>query len=381
MGSPLGINASLAAEVKKVVDVPVICVGRINTPWIAENILASGKADMVAMGRTLLSDPEFPNKALNGTWEDIAPCVGDSFCLVSVLRDKKISCLINPSVGREETMSLVPARTRKKILVVGGGPGGLEAARVAALSGHDVTLMEKTSKLGGQLLMASFPPMKQELTHVVQYLAARVHKAGVKVELNQEVTPEVIERLGPDAVIIATGGVPLIPADIPVVGGTSVVKAWDILAGHVMAGPRVLVIGGGTVGCETADFIAHPVDDRKPGANQVAIIDMLDNVALDELSSSRSLLIQRLRSKGVKIITSAKVIEILADGVRYLKSGREEMLSDIDTIVLAVGTISNNVLGQKLQDSSIPTFVIGDAKEPRKAVEAIAEGWEIARRI
>ena len=381
MGTPLAPNASLAEAVKKVIDVPVICGTRVTNPWVAENILATERADMVAMGRALLADPEFPNKASAGLWEDIIPCVGDLHCLVSVTADKKIACMTNPTVSREEEMALFPAKSSRNVLVVGGGPGGLEASRVAALRGHQVTLMEKTSKLGGQLLMASFPPMKQELIHAIQYLATQVYKVGVKVALNQEATDEVIKRLKPDVIIIATGGTPFIPTDIPGTDDKNVVTAWDVLKGRVLVGPKVLVVGGGKVGCETANFIAHPVNDLKPGGNQVTIIEMLEHVAIDELSSYRSLLVQGLLAKGIKIVTKAKVIEIFNDGVKYLKNSKEEMLQGLDTIVLAMGTRPENVLSAKMEGSSIATFVIGDAREPRTALEAIAEGSKIAREI
>ncbi len=380
-GWPQACNADAAAAIKQVVDVPVICVGRILTPWAAENVLATGKADMVAMARALLADPEFSNKAARGDLENIAPCMGCTMCLIKVVMDKPITCLINPAVGREEEMALVPTESPKKVLVVGGGPAGMEAARVAALRGHQVTLMEKASKLGGQLLVASFPPMKQEYTCAIQYLATQVSRAGVKVELNKEVTPDVVNDLRPDVVVVATGGVPIIPKDVRGTGGNNVTTSWDALTGRVPVGPQIVVIGGGKVGCETADFLSHPVDDMQPGGNQVTIIELLANLALDEFSPGRSLLINRLKSKGVKMITQAKVTEILADGVKYLKDGREEVLRGINTIVLALGTEAENGLAEKLKGGSIQTFVIGDAQQPRSALEAIAEGSEIGRRI
>ncbi|MBM4332630.1 MAG: FAD-dependent oxidoreductase [Deltaproteobacteria bacterium] len=378
-GTPEAPNASLAEQIKRRVDVPVICVGRILHPWVAENLLQSGKADMVAMGRALVADPELPNKAAQGDWDEIAPCVGDSMCLVSVQMEQKISCLINPAAGREEEASLLPATTAKKVLVIGGGPAGMEAARVSALRGHQVTLMERTSKLGGQLLLASFPPMKQEYTCIIQYLANQVKKAGVKVELNRKVDPAAVSSFLPEVIIIATGAGPLVPKDIPGIDKKHVVTAWDVLAGRTLVGPKVVVVGGGKVGCETADFIAHPVDDLTPKGNRVTIVEMLENVALDEKSMARSLLIQRLKSKGVEIIVSAKVVEILPDGVKYLKEGREETLRGMDHIVLAMGAKSENVLSEKI--AGIPTLIIGDAKHPRTALEAIAEGWEIGRKI
>jgi 2,4-dienoyl-CoA reductase-like NADH-dependent reductase (Old Yellow Enzyme family)/pyruvate/2-oxoglutarate dehydrogenase complex dihydrolipoamide dehydrogenase (E3) component len=381
MGSPTGIYAALAAAIKEVVKIPIISVGRILTPWVAEDILSSGKADLVAMGRTLLADPEFPRKAAAGDWEEIAPCVGDLHCLMSLYSDKTIACLVNAATGREEEMALVSTKSPKKILVVGGGPGGLEAARVAALRGHRVTLMEKSSKLGGQLLAASFPPTKQEFSCLIKYLASQAHKSGVKVELNKEATPEVIDEFHPDAVIIATGGLPQFPPKFCGIDRKHIVNSWDVLTGQVLPGQKVLVIGGGSTGCETADFLAHPFDDLSPKGNRVTIMEMLDDVCLDELSPRRSLLILRLRQKGVKIITRARVTDILEDGVIYLHNEETKTLRGIDTIVLATGTRPNNTLMEEIKGKAIPTYVIGDAKSPRNAVQAIAEGAEIGRQI
>jgi 2,4-dienoyl-CoA reductase-like NADH-dependent reductase (Old Yellow Enzyme family)/thioredoxin reductase len=378
-GTPEAPYAALAEQIKGEVDVPIICVGRIYHPWAAEKILESGKADMVAMGRALVADPELPNKAARGDLDEIAPCMGDSMCLVYVQMEQKISCLINPTAGWEEELLSSPIATPKKVLVVGGGPAGMEAARMAALRRNRVTLMEKTSKLGGQLLLASFPPMKQEYTCLIQYLARQVEKAGVKVELNKDVNSAIVNSFQPDVIIMATGSIPWIPKDIPGIDQKNVVTAWDVLAGRIVVGPQVVIIGGGKVGCEVADFIAHPVDDLTPKSNRVRIVEMLENVALDEKSMARSLLIQRLKGKGVEIILRAKVVEILPDGVKYLKEGGEETLRGVDHIVLAMGAKSENALREEVK--GIPLFIIGDAKQPRTAMEAIAEGWEIGRKI
>lgn len=376
-GTPQALNAPLAATVKESVNVPIVCVGRITEPWAAETILATGKTDMVAMARALLADSEWPNKVAKDEWDNIAPCMGDAMCLLRVRSEKPIACMINPIAGRENEIELTSAKTPKKVIVVGGGPAGLKAAQVAALRGHQVILMERESKLGGQLLMASFAPAKQEYTRAIQYLAKLAHSAGVKVELKQDVTLEVIKKHLPDVVIIATGGLPIIPTDISGIDVKNVVTAWDVLSGKVFPGPSVIIIGGGLVGCETADYVAHVVDDLQPGGNLVTIIEMLDNICLDDLSPYRSLLIQRLRAKGVGIITKARVTEVLANGVKYVKDGQDKTLRGIDTVVLATGTRANNVLSEELKGTSIQTFVIGDAKRPRKAIEAIAEGAEV----
>jgi len=381
MGSPLAPNAQLTEAVKRVVKVPVICVGRITNPWIAEQVLASGKADMVGMARALLADPEFPNKAVRGDWDDIRPCVGDMACLVSVGMDKKVCCFINPEVGSEDAWEPIAAQTPKEVLVIGGGPSGLAAAGAAAKRGHHVVLMERGHKLGGQLLMASVPPLKQELTQAVQYLVSQAVKAGVTFKVSNEATLDAVKKLRPDVLILATGGMPILPKEIPGSNGKNVVTAWDVLSGQALAGPQILVVGGGTVGCETADFLAHPVNDLKPGGNRVTVIEMLDNVALDERSSWRSLLIQRLRAKGVGIITSARVVEILPDGVKYIQAGLEKEIRGVDTIAVAMGTKSNHALAEALKGVCPVVRVIGDAKEPRKALEAIAEGAEVGQTI
>ena len=378
-GTPQAMNASLAEKIKGVVDVPVICVGRINHPWVAENLVASGRADMVAMGRALLADPELPNKAAQGQWDDITPCMGDLMCLATVQSEQEIRCLTNPAAGREEEATLQPAVTPKRVLVVGGGPAGMEAARVSALRGHQVTLMERASKLGGQLLLAAFPPMKQEYTTLIQYLAGQIEKAGVTVELNREVDTAVVDSFKPEVIIIATGALPLVPEAIAGIDQKHVVTAWDVLAGRTLLGPQVVIVGGGKVGCETADFIAHPFDDMTPLAHQVTIVEMMENLALDEKSVARSLLIQRLKAKGVQIIVNAKVTEILADGVKYLREGTEEIIRGMHNIVLAMGARSENALTEAIV--GIPFHIIGDTKQPRTALEAIAEGWEVGQAI
>ena len=382
MGMPPGLNVPAAAAVKQVVDVPVIVVGKITDPRFADDILVKEYADIIMMGRALLADPELPNKAKAGRFEDIAPCTScGQGCLRMGLTFEGFTCVINPTIGKEKEMVITPAAKPKKVLVIGGGPGGLEAARVAAIRGHDVTLWEKASKMGGQLNLAPIPPTKQDMARWVIYLTTQVKKAKVKVELNKEATPELIEQFKPDVVIVATGGKPLIPP-IPGVQGKKVATGADVLTGKVaISRGNVVIIGGGMVGCEVADWIANPGLDQTSGCTNITIIEMLQDIALDEIPQSRMVLLPRLRENGIKAITSATVKEILEDGVVYTKNGRDETIRGMDFIILTCGATSVDELSEKIKGKVPEVYVIGDAKKARKVLEAIAEGAELARKI
>jgi NADPH-dependent 2,4-dienoyl-CoA reductase/sulfur reductase-like enzyme len=271
-------------------------------------------------------------------------------------------------------LPLVPAQKPKKVLVAGGGPGGLETARAAALRGHDVTLCEKSDRLGGQFWIGALPPDKQDLTKGIKWLSAQARKAGVKIELGREVTPALVEELKPDVVIVATGGVPLIPADIPGIDRPNVVTAHDVLTEKVRCGPKVVVLGGNAVGCEVADWLGLYRKD-------VTIIEMVDDVALDLNLFSRAFLLERLAKWGVNLLTGARVKEITDAGVVVVRNGQEETIGGADSIVLALGVKSVNELAEQLKGKVAEIHVIGDAKEPRKAWDAIQEGALVAREI
>ena len=381
-GSPLGLNVPAAAALKQVVTVPVLVVGRINSPQLAEDILQKGHADMTVMGRALLADPELPNKAAAGRFGDIAPCTACSLgCIGEQMKMRSMTCVVNPTLGREKEMAIIPAATPKRVLVAGGGPGGLEAARVAALRGHQVTLCEIGDKLGGQLNLAAVAPTKQEICVWIQYLAVQARKAGVRVELHKEVTPALVAEMKPDVVIVATGGECLVPA-IPGVDKAKVVHSTDVLQGKVTpVRAKVLIIGGGSVACEIADAIAGPGDNPLDAENAVTIIEMLPEVAQDEPPGARMLLLQRLRARGVRIVTSATVKEITDDGVVVAKDGREERVEGMDHIILACGTKSVDHLWEDIEGTVSEIYVVGDAKRPRRALEAIAEGATVGRAI
>ncbi len=374
MAVPKGLNVDAAERVKKAVDVPIIVVGKLNDPLMAEQVLAQGKADLVAIGRGLLADPELPNKAAAGQFEDIRWCTAcNQGCIYSFMNSFNLTCVVNPELTKERQMAITPVAKTKRVLVAGGGPAGMEAARVAALRGHDVTLYEKEPELGGQFRIATIPPAKQEIVPFLKYLSRQLDKAGVKVMLGEAVTASVVEKMKPDAVVVATGGKPLIP-DIPGINADNVVAAHDVLTSKAITGNKVLIAGGGMVGCETADFLAER-------GRHVTIVEMLPEIASDIAPGPKFFLLQRLAEQGVRSVTSATIKKITADSVVIDREGKEETIGSMDTIVLALGVASLRELEDELKDKVNEVYVIGDAKTPATAMEAIAAGAEIGRQI
>jgi len=378
-GTPYCLNVASAAIIKKAVPVPVMVVGRIVDPVMAEDIVRRGDADMVVLGRSLLADPAWPAKAASGKIEDIAPCIG---CGLGCVRNREtggdMTCIINPAVGREREMVIKPAGRKKKVMIAGGGPAGLEAARVAALAGHEVILYEKDAKPGGQFNLAAVPPGKQELCKVTQYLTRQAEKAGVRVMLDTPVTPELLAESKPDALVIATGARPCRPC-FQGADGANVFTSHDVLAGGADLAPgRALVIGGGMVGCEIASFLANTGDNITIGRTEVTIVEMTDAVGTDMFSEGRELLMEKLRHKEVRFITSATVKEITGDGAVIERPGGIETITGMDYIVLATGAEPVNELSTAAA-GIMEVHVIGDARKPRQVLDAIREGSEIGR--
>jgi 2,4-dienoyl-CoA reductase-like NADH-dependent reductase (Old Yellow Enzyme family)/thioredoxin reductase len=373
MEMPRGLNVCAAEAIKRVVEVPVTVVGRLNDLILAESVLARGKADLVGIGRGLLADPELPNKAAAGQFEDIRWCIACNRCIEGLMTAMSLKCVVNPELGKEREFDITPALKPKRVLVAGGGPAGMEAARVAALRGHQVTLYERQPELGGQFRLASIPPQKQELILAVKYQARSLANAGVEVILNTGMEPSIVEEMKPDAIVVATGGAPRAP-DVPGATGANVVTAWDVLAGKAVTGKKVVVIGGGVTGCETAEFIAQY-------GKEVTIVEMLPEVASDGVMGRKALLAQRLSELGAKIMTLATLKLITADGVVVARNGEEEVLTGMDTIVLAMGVTPVRDLAKQLEDRGTELYVIGDAENPASALEAFAAGAEVGRKI
>ncbi|NLL46768.1 MAG: FAD-dependent oxidoreductase [Clostridiales bacterium] len=373
---PPGFLLPYSEEIKKAVSVPVIGVGRINHPALAKDAILSGKADLLSWGRQSLADPETPNKVAAGLIEDISPCIACNQGCVGYIFDPdkmKATCLVNPFCGREGKMKIEPAVKKKKLVIIGGGPGGLEAAWVAAARGHSVLLFEKESVPGGQFRVGAIAPAKQEITKSISFYTHMGRKYGVDFRFGVEAKAEQIIAEKPDVVIIATGAEASIP-DIPGIDNPKVVTSTEILLGLKDPGTRVLVIGGGMVGSETADLLGEH-------GHEVTIAEMSPEIGRDVQESVRYFLFRRLKKYKTTIYTNTTVKEITNDSVRAEKDGEEIELRGFDTIVIAVGATSVNTLERELDGKVPELYVIGDASETRKAIDAIEEGASIAIRL
>ncbi len=379
---PKGAFLHLAEKIRGWVGIPVIAANRINDPFIADKAIAEGKSDLVGMARALLADPELPNKAREGRVDEIVPCLACSNCLTEILTTYKdwgtaasTICSVNPLAGKETEYAIQPVKHAKKVFVIGGGPGGMEAAITAALRGHKVTLYDKGNELGGKLLIASIPPFKSELRTLITSLAARVRKAGVEVKLRGDVDSATIERERPDVLIMATGSSSIVP-NIPGVTGPNVVLAEDVLTGTKTASGNILIVGGGMVGCETAEFLL----ERGKGISQITVIEMLSRMADNVSPTYRPFFLARLKKAGIKMETNTIVQEITKEGVRVEQKGVPSFIKG-DAVVLAVGFKSNPTLDEKSKAKIPEVYAIGDCAKPRMIREAIEEGFVVGRKI
>ena len=379
-GTPLGSHSKVGEEIKKQVSIPVATVGRITEPWFAEELIANGKADICMIGRANLCDPEFVQKACEGREDEIRPCIGCLRCLNGIMFGKRVACTVNPSLELENEDNIPAAQEKKQVLVIGGGPAGMEAAFVAKKRGHEVVLCEKSDSLGGLVKLAAVPIAKQELTKVIQYMERKLTREGVEIRLNCEVTEEMLKNEFAGYEVIAGTG-----ADPIVVNAFTAFKhcvtADDILAGKAFAGRKVVVIGGGSVGCETADYLAPLVNDLFPRNREIILLEMADGIMLQESGPGRSLLTQRMMKKGIQIHCKAKVEKVEAEKIYYTENGEEHCISDADTLVLAMGYRPDSKLEETLKKANVSYHLIGDAKKVGNIKDAITEGYQIAREI
>jgi len=365
-----GFLVPLAEEVKKLTRVPVIAVGRLDLE-LGEKILAEGKADLIAIGRRLLADPDLPNKVAEGRLDEVISCIGCMECIERLAFDERgegLTCVVNPTTGRERACQVKPVAEARKVVVVGGGLAGMQAAAVAAHRGHRVTLFEKDAKLGGQLNIAALPPFKGDIFPWIDYLANQIMKAGVKVKLNTDATVEMIIEEKPDAVVIAAGGVPAVP-DISGIDRPNVVTAQDVLLGKARAGQNVVIIGGGMVGCETGHYLAEK-------GKTVTIIEILKRMASDMFPMTRRRLMDGLRSKKVNLLTSATCEEIREGNVRVATTEGKKETIPADTVIIAVGYKANDHLYKALEGKVPEIHCIGNSAKPRKILEANSEGYQ-----
>ena len=377
MARPEGWLTAYGDAIKQRVSVPVIIVGEIRHPHFAEEVLARGKADYIALARPFLADPDWPAKAAAGEDDQIRHCISCDYCRLALLHTRPIRCLVNPETGRErEFAAVVPAAAAKRVIVVGGGPGGLEAARVAALRGHRVVLYERSAELGGQLPLAVLPPQKEKIEWLRASLIAQARAAGVELRTSSNFVPEALAEGEADAVVVATGARPLLE-QIPGAAADQVISAWDVLQGRPPIKDRaVVVLGGRQMGCETAEFLAER-------GNRVTLVSRSPaaDLAGDVVLSYRGPLLARMRRLGVALRTVCDVREIQNGEALIVDASGGEARVGADLVILARGSVPEATGVESLRSRVAEVYLVGDCVEPRAIPEALYEGALAGSRI
>ena len=377
MTLPRGCLVHLAAGIKSVVTVPVITVGRINDPILAESILQEGKADLIALGRPLIADPDFPIKAAEDREKEIRKCIACNTCIDYRIRLKTdIKCTVNPEFGKEEEYNYKPTKSPRRILIAGGGPAGMEAAKVAKIRGHHVIMCEETDRLGGQLILAAKSPSKKEIGNITEYYKYELKRLGVSLELKKTVTPDLVQEIMPDVIIIATGAIPINASALGIkCDHNNVFTSHEVLGEQaVLVGKDIVIIGAGSVGCETAEFLSEK--DMK-----ITFIEMLDKAATDMEQYTRKLLFECLEECSIDMLLRSKVERIDKEGVVYTDMEGKSHKIAASSVILAAGSRANKTLINSLDNEKYAIFEIGDCVRPRSIIDAISEGFSIACEI
>jgi 2,4-dienoyl-CoA reductase-like NADH-dependent reductase (Old Yellow Enzyme family)/thioredoxin reductase len=368
-----GCLVSLAMGIKKVLKIPVIAVGRIHRPVLAEEIISQGKADLVAMGRALLADPYLPQKAFEGRENEIRPCIGcNEGCYKRIFQQLDIQCSVNPTLGREREILSGQALKPKKVFIVGSGPAGLEAAYAAWEKGHHVSLIEKERKLGGQLNLAPLPPGRKEIERFREFLVKRLKRAEVRVIKGRRAVMPLIKKERPDVVILASGASPRC-VEIPGLRKDRVLTAWEVLSGKKVPKGDCLVLGAGLVGCETADFLSEK-------GVKVVVVEILPDIATGSDADTKTYFELRFQKNGVRVYTRTEV-QRMEGKIAILKRDNEEIRLETGTVIFAVGADANDELHDELRAAGIFVVKAGDCMKPRRILEAVKEGFEAGRAV
>ncbi len=366
-----------ACQIKKALDIPVMAVGRINDPQIADDIIRQQKADLVCIGRGLLADPEMPLKARNGRLDEIRTCIACNTCMQSIFKKGRIECLVNPMLGREEEMAFIPAKKPQKVMVVGGGPGGLNVAWVAAKRGHTVHVYEKRNVLGGQLVPGSMPGHKAELRTLIRFQIKQTELYGVKCHLNHEVTAKDVKALDPDVVVLATGSLPAIPT-VQGIGKEIVLTYEDVLDRDTVPSKiisnKVVVVGGGPTGLELALYLTEQ-------GCSVTVLEMLPKIGIGIEAITKKVILKKLKESNATLLTDTRLSKIEDNGVVVVDQENREKFIEAEKVVIAIGTKPDTKLYQKIKPLGYKIYQIGDCLEPRSAKDAIYDSAVLGRRI
>jgi 2,4-dienoyl-CoA reductase (NADPH2) len=372
---PKAAFAGYAAQVKSTVKIPVGVINRINDPVLADELIIEGKVDLVWMMRPLVADPELPKKAEEGRLDEIRTCIACNTCHDILCQGwfHETRCAVNPDAWREGVSHLEPSLRKKNVLIVGGGPAGMEAARISALIGHNITLWEKDNKLGGLLNLAAIPPLKGEIMSIPRYYTSQFKKLGVKVELNKEATPALVKQLKPDVIIIASGSSTFFPP-IPGIDKSLVVDARKVLEGSAKVGNNVVVIGGGEVGIETAEFLGTQ-------GKKVTLVEILPTIGELMVRDVIDYVIDQLVQHKVEILTGTKVEEITGDGIVVSNKDQQKRVIKTDNVIIATGAKPDKTVQNALQGLAREVYLAGDCLVPSNIRVAVHQGNMTARML